>query len=121
MDAANKKEAVDRLSSCTAAVKRWFVLLNDLLLNADKSDIVAVGTAQQLRSAATPTAVDVAGCSLQVSTHSALSSTTICGLTDTSAPSPVSACTTRAPSDMFTECCRPRLPRQSPAASQLRG
>jgi len=51
-----------------AAVKRWF-LLNDLLLNADKSDIVVVGTAQQLRSAAIPTAVDVAGCSLQVSTQ----------------------------------------------------
>ena len=65
MDAAN---ANDQLTSCTAAVKRWF-LLNDLLLNADKSDIVVVRTAQQLRSAAIPTAVDVAGCSLQVSTH----------------------------------------------------
>ena len=53
MDVADANEAVDRLTSCTAAVKRWF-LLNDLLLNADKSDIVVVGTAQQLRSAVIP-------------------------------------------------------------------
>ena len=49
-------------------MKRWFPL-NDLLLNADKSDIAVVGTAQQLRSAAIPTTVDVAGCSMQVSTQ----------------------------------------------------
>ncbi len=39
---------------------------NDLQLNANKSEVVILGTAPQLRSAATICAVDVAGSRLQV-------------------------------------------------------
>jgi hypothetical protein len=37
------------LESCSCAVKRWF-LENDLLSNADESEVMLVGTGAQLRS-----------------------------------------------------------------------
>jgi len=43
----------------------WF-LLNGLQLNASKSEVVFLGTADQLRSVADVTTIDVAGSSLQV-------------------------------------------------------
>ena len=57
--------AVERLANCSAALRSWF-LRNDLQLNADKSEAVILGTAPQLRSAATIRAVEVAGSRLQV-------------------------------------------------------
>jgi len=57
--------ALERLANCSAAVRSWF-LWNDLQLNADKSEAVILGTAPQLRSAATIRAVEVAGSRLQV-------------------------------------------------------
>jgi len=44
--------ALERLANCSATVQSWF-LWNDLQLNADKSEAVVLGTAPQLRSAAT--------------------------------------------------------------------
>ena len=57
--------ALERLASCSAAVRSW-LLRNDLQLNADNSEAVILGTATQLRSAATIQAVEVAGSRLQV-------------------------------------------------------
>ena len=52
------------LADCTAAVKQWY-LTNGLLLNADKSEAICLGTSSQLRTA-TDT-VTVAGTTLSVS------------------------------------------------------
>jgi len=43
--------SLERLANCSAAVRSWF-LWNDLQLNAGKSEAVILGTAPQLRSAA---------------------------------------------------------------------
>jgi len=56
------------LSECTDAVKQWY-LCNHLLLNADKSEVVAFGTAYQLKSAAQIDTVSVAGAKLHVSSE----------------------------------------------------
>jgi len=53
--------AINRL----AAVRLWF-LQNGLQLNADKSEVVFLGTAAQLRSVANITTIDVAGSTLPV-------------------------------------------------------
>ena len=52
------------LADCTATVKQWY-LVNGLLLNANKSEAICLGTSSQLR-AATDT-VTVAGTKLPVS------------------------------------------------------
>ena len=52
------------LAHCSAAVRLWF-LQNGLQLNADKSEVVLLGTPAQLWSAANIT-VDVAGSTLPV-------------------------------------------------------
>jgi len=52
------------LADCTAAIKQWY-LVNGLLLNANKSEAICLGTSSQLR-AATDT-VTVAGTTLPVS------------------------------------------------------
>jgi len=57
--------AVDRLAHCSAAVRLWF-LQNGLQLNADKSEVVFLGTPAQLLSAANITTVDIAGSTLPV-------------------------------------------------------
>jgi len=51
MNAAETASTLDRLARCTAAVKRW-LLLNDLQLNSDKSEVVVFGTTAQLQSIA---------------------------------------------------------------------
>ena len=65
MNVNNAGPALERLANCSTAVQLRF-LQNDLQLNADKSEIVILGTAPQLRSAANIHEVDVAGSRLQV-------------------------------------------------------
>ena len=65
MNTSDAAPALDRLASCSAALKLWF-LRNDLQLNADKSEVVMLGTAHQLRSAAAISTIDVAGSTLRV-------------------------------------------------------
>jgi len=65
MNVNDAAPALERLASCSAAVRSW-LLRNDLQLNADKTEAVILGTATQLRSAATIQAVEVAGSRLQV-------------------------------------------------------
>ena len=59
MDSTNSTPAIDSLAHCSAAVRLWF-LQNGLQLNADKSEVVLLGTPAQLRSATNITTVDVA-------------------------------------------------------------
>ena len=56
---------VEKLANCSTAVQLWF-LRNDLQLNADKSEVVIIGTAPQLQSAANIREVEAAGSRLQV-------------------------------------------------------
>jgi len=65
MIAADTAPALDRPTRCSAAVKQWS-LQNDLQLNAGKSEIILLGTAVQLRSAADITTIDIAGSLLPV-------------------------------------------------------
>ena len=65
MSAANTTSALAVLSQCSAAVRLWF-LRNGLMLNADKSEVIILGTAPQLKSLTTVRTVDVAGSSLPV-------------------------------------------------------
>jgi len=51
--------ALDRLTRCSAAVRQWS-LQNDLQPNAGKSEVILLGTAVQLRSAADITTIDIA-------------------------------------------------------------
>jgi len=60
MEAGDHTSALERLTRCSDAVRRWF-LRNHLQLNADKSDVMTLGIATQLRSVAAVTIVDVAG------------------------------------------------------------
>ena len=54
------------LEICSQAVKHWFAD-NDLLLNADKSEAMLVGSSSQLKAASNVNTVSVAGVSLPVS------------------------------------------------------
>jgi len=65
MDSTDATPAIDRLAHCSAAVRLWF-LQNGLQLNGDKSEVVFLGTAAQLRSTANITTVDVTGSTLPV-------------------------------------------------------
>jgi len=65
MNVNNAGPALERLANCSTAFRLWF-LQNDLQLKADKSEVVILGTAPQLRSAANIHEVDVAGSRLQV-------------------------------------------------------
>ena len=58
---------LDVLKACSTAVREWY-LTNNLLLNADKSQAIVLGTANQLRSASTIDSVEVAGTVLSVET-----------------------------------------------------
>ena len=55
------------LEMCSQAVKHWLAD-NDLLLNADKSELMLVGTSSQLKAASSVTTITVADVSLPVST-----------------------------------------------------
>ena len=65
MNVNDASPAPKRLAACSAALRLRF-LQNDLLLNSDKSEVVILGTAPQLRSAAVIRVVDVADGRLQV-------------------------------------------------------
>jgi len=67
-DSSDAAPAIDRLTLCSTAVRLWF-LQNGLQLNADKSEVVFLGTTAQLRSSANITTVDVAGSTLHVAPH----------------------------------------------------
>ena len=47
MNVNNAGPALERLANCSTAVRLWF-LQNDLQLNADKSEVIILGTAPQL-------------------------------------------------------------------------
>jgi len=63
--ADNCTHDLDVLRACSTAVRDWY-LSNNLLLNADKSDVIVFGTANQLRLAAAVDSVEVAGVTLPV-------------------------------------------------------
>ena len=65
MDSTNATPAIDSLAHYSAVVRFWF-LQNGLQLNADKSEVVFLGTPARLQSAANITTVDVAGSTLPV-------------------------------------------------------
>ena len=56
------------LEICSQAVKHWFAE-NDLLLNADKSEVMLVGSSPQLMAASNVNTVSVAGVCLPVSSE----------------------------------------------------
>ena len=49
MNVTDARPALEKLANCSTAVRLWF-LRNDLQLNADKSEVIIIGTAPQLRS-----------------------------------------------------------------------
>jgi len=53
-----------RLVHCSPAVCQWF-LQNGLQFNADKSEVIFLGTAAELQSAANNSTVNIVGCRLQ--------------------------------------------------------
>ncbi len=65
MRASDTAHGLDILRACSAAVRDWY-LSNNLLLNADKSDVIVLGTANRLRLAASIDSVEVAGVPLPV-------------------------------------------------------
>ena len=67
MRAEDAAQGLDTLSACSLAVRDWY-LVNHLLLNADKSEVIVLGTVNQLRSAPDIDSVQVAGASLSIST-----------------------------------------------------
>ena len=58
--------ALNCLADCLSALRLWF-LRNGLQLNADKSEVVILGTSHQLRAAANIQTIDVAGSWLAIS------------------------------------------------------
>ena len=65
MRADESAQGIDILCSCSKAVRDWY-LSNNLLLNADKSEMIVLGTANQLCLATTVDSVEVAGATLPV-------------------------------------------------------
>jgi len=65
MRADDSAQGINILCSCSKAVRDWY-LSNNLLLNADKSEVIVLGTANQLRLATTVDSVEVAGATLPV-------------------------------------------------------
>ena len=63
MTANESARSLCTLQSCSAVFRDWY-LMNHLLLNADKSEAIILGTANQLRLASTINSVDVAGATL---------------------------------------------------------
>ena len=68
INACDAAPALNRLADCSSAVRLWF-LRNGLQLNADKSEVVILGTSHQLHSATNIQTIDVAGSSGQVARH----------------------------------------------------
>ena len=67
MRVSDSAQELDVLRSCSTAVRDWY-LSNNLLLNADKSQAIVLGTANQLRSATSISDFDVADVALPVAT-----------------------------------------------------
>ena len=65
MRTANTAAGLSILADCTMDVKHWY-LLNGLQLNADKFEVMLVGTAYQLQAASAVKAVSIAGSSLPI-------------------------------------------------------
>jgi len=65
MQTANSDVGLSILADCTTDVKHWY-LLNGLQLNADKSEVMLVGTHYQLQAVSTIKSVSVADTSLPV-------------------------------------------------------
>jgi len=65
MRANDAAHNLDILRTCSTAVRDWY-LSNNLLQNADKSDVVVLGTANQLWLAAVVDSIDEAGVTLPV-------------------------------------------------------
>ena len=61
------------------AVRLWF-LQNGLQLNADKSEVVFLGTPAQLRSAANIITINVAGSTLPVASNLNVAQTVACSI-----------------------------------------
>ena len=57
---ANNDAKLSILADCTMDIETWY-LLNGLLLSADKSELMLVGTAYQLQAASAIKSVYVAG------------------------------------------------------------
>src|SRR5664279_4282078 len=68
MKASTIDDDIQSLEICSSAVRRWF-LENDLLLNADKSEVMFVGTPAQLRKADRISTVEIACVVLPVSSE----------------------------------------------------
>ena len=68
MSKDNSETGLSTLSACSSAVQTWYHT-NQLLLNADKSEVVVLGTSNQLKNSASLRSVSVAGTSLHVSTQ----------------------------------------------------
>jgi len=68
MRASDSAQELDVLRSCSTAMRDWY-LSNNLLLNADKSQAIVLGTANQLRSATSIDSVEVAGVALAASRY----------------------------------------------------
>ena len=66
MRASTIRAGLSTLEDCTRDVKRWFAE-NDLLLNADKSEVMMIGTPSQLRAASTVNTVAVADANVTLS------------------------------------------------------
>jgi len=66
MQASTIRAGLSVLEACTRDVKRWFAE-NDILLNADKSEVMMIGTAAQLHAASTVNTVTVADANLTLS------------------------------------------------------
>jgi len=58
MNTSDTTPALERLAVCSSAVRLWF-FHNGLQLNADKSEVVILGTGHQPRAAANITTVEV--------------------------------------------------------------
>jgi len=68
MHASTMQADLLKLEACTCDVKSWLAE-NNLLLNADKSEVMVIGTSSQLRLAATFSTVTVADSLLTVSSQ----------------------------------------------------
>jgi len=63
---SNSEHHLNILHACSTVRHNWY-LTNSLLLNADKSDVILLETANQLRLAASVESVEVAGVTLPLS------------------------------------------------------
>ena len=64
MKAASISADLAKLESCSQAVRGWFAV-NNLMLNADKSDVMLIGTSAQLLAANHISEIVVAGANLK--------------------------------------------------------